>query len=273
MPRRLSFPLSLRRCALLTGWFVVVLVGLGRGGAVLADGPETKVDPQHPLAPALAQAYEARKALAAVKDYEALFSKRELIGRRTHTTTMQLKLREEPFSVYLQYISPHQGREVIYVAGRNNGQLLAHETGLKAIAGTVSLAPDSEDAMDGNRYPVTMIGMRNLLEQVIAQWELEAQYGESEVKYYPDAKLGETACRVIETSHPQPRKQFKFQKTMLFLDGQTSFPVRVEQHAFPTGGREKSTLVEEYTYTKIRVNVGLTDRDFDHTNPNYAFPP
>jgi hypothetical protein len=267
MPRQLSLLMSARFV-----WLWSLLAALTVGSAVWADGPAAKVDPQHPLAPALKHAYAAREALTGVQDYEAVFSKRELMGRRLHSTSMKLKLREEPFSVYLQYVTPHAGREVIYVAGRNNGLLLAHETGLKAIAGTVSLSPDSKDAMDGNRYPVTMIGMRNLLEQVITQWEAEAQFGECEVKYYPDAKLGQAPCKVIESTHPQPRKQFKFQKTMLFIDNQTGYPVRVEQHGFPDSPRERSTLVEEYTYSSIRVNLGLTDRDFDHTNPNYAFP-
>jgi hypothetical protein len=231
-----------------------------------------KVDSRHPLAPALEHAYAARQKLASVTDYEALFSKQELIGRRTRATSMTMKIREQPFSVYLQYVTPHQGREVIYVAGRNNGQLQAHETGIKAIAGTVSLAPDSEDAMDGNKYPITMIGIRNLLEGVILQWEAESQFGECNVQYYPDAKLGETPCKVIETSHPTPRKQFKFQKTRLFIDSQSGIPVRVEQYAFPQTEGGKSPLIEEYTYSKLRLNPGLTDRDFDIKNPNYAFP-
>ena len=30
-------------------------------------------------------------------------------------------------------------------------------------------------------------------------------------------------------------------------------------------------LLEEYTYTNIKINVGLTDADFDTKNPNYKF--
>lgn len=255
-------------------WLEVPVAAQDADGS--SNGKAAKVDPRHPLAPALEHAYAARQKLASVTDYEALFSKQELIGRRMRATSMTMKIREQPFSVYLQYVTPHQGREVIYVSGRNNGQLLAHETGIKAIAGTVSLAPDSEDAMDGNKYPITMIGIRNLLEGVIVQWEAEAQFGECNVQYYPDAKLGkpgeETACKVIESSHPTPRKQFKYQKTRLFIDTASGLPIRVEQYGFPRTEGDKAPLVEEYTYSKLRVNPGLTDRDFDIKNPNYAFP-
>ncbi|MDZ4689646.1 MAG: DUF1571 domain-containing protein [Planctomycetaceae bacterium] len=259
--------------ALWLGAFALVVPTAIAQDAVPASKSAIKVDPQHPLAPALEHAYAARQKLAGVTDYEALFSKQELIGRRLRATSMKMKVREQPFSVYLHYVTAHPGREVIYVAGRNNGLLLAHEAGLKSIAGTVPLAPDSEDAMDGNKYPVTMIGMKNLLEQIITQWEAEAQFGESNVQYRPDSKLGGMPCKVIETSHPQPRKQFKFQMTRLFIDEQTGLPIRVEQYAFPQTEGGKPPMIEEYTYTKIRVNIGLTDRDFDPANPNYAFPP
>lgn len=257
---------------------LLMLVAAARQTA--ADTPATsasvkspaKINPEHPLAPALDQAYKAREALDAIADYEAFFEKRERIGRRLITSKMNLKVRESPFSVYLLFHEPNEGREVIYVDGKNNGMLMAHETGIKSIVGTVSLAPTSDSAMDGNRYPVTMIGMRKLLEQVISQWEEEGKYGETEVKYYPGAKLGETEVKAIESKHPQPRKQFKFHMTRLYLDKQTNLPVRVEQYDFPQKGDKSPPIVEEYTYSRLKTNVGLTDRDFDTKNPNYAFP-
>lgn len=252
---------------------------LGRGIAVLwglgflkRRAYAGKIHPDHPLAPALELAYKSHEALKDVHDYEAQFEKREMIGRRLQSARMTLKLRERPFSVYLLFHEPHQGREVIYVEGRNNGMLLAHETGLKSIAGTVTRAPDSADAMRDNRYPITMIGLRNMLQRVITQWEEEGEYGETEVKYYPQAKLGDLALRAIESSHPQPRKQFRFHKTRLYLDRDTLLPVRVEQYDFPKRKGDEPPLVEEYTYTQLKINIGLTDMDFDVRNPRYAFP-
>lgn len=232
-----------------------------------------KINPEHPLAPALDQAYKAREALEAIKDYEAVFEKKELLDKRTPTITkMNLKLREDPFSVYLLYTELNQGREVIYVEGKNNGMLLAHEAGIKSLAGTVPLAVNSERAMEGNRYPVTKIGLRKMLDQVILQWEDEGKFGETEVKYYPNnPKFGEIDFKAIESKHPQPRKQFKFHITRLYIEKETNIPFRVEQFGFPQKGDKTPPLVEEYTYTKLKTNVGLRDLDFDVKNPNYAF--
>ncbi len=233
---------------------------------------KVKVDPSHPLAKPLDLAYESRAALDDLKDYEALFSKQEVVANRLRATTMLLRFRDEPFSVYLLFKNPNAGREVIYVQGKNSNQLLVHETGIKAIAGTIKLDPKGKDAMAENKYPVTMIGMKNMLDKVIAQWEHEGKFGETEVQYYPEAKLGDVACTVIESKHPQPRQDFKFHMTRLYVDKATKYPVRVEQYGFPSKRDAKPPLVEEYTYSQIKANAGLADKDFDHTNPSYAFP-
>jgi hypothetical protein len=117
-----------------------------------------------------------------------------------------------------------------------------------------------------------MIGMRKMLDRVIAQWEHEARYAETEVQYYPNARLGDLELKAIESKHPQPRKQFKFHMTRLYLHKQSQLPVRVEQYDFPKKNGDSPPLAEEYTYLKLRTNIGLTDHDFDIKNPNYAFP-
>jgi hypothetical protein len=126
--------------------------------------------------------------------------------------------------------------------------------------------------MADNRYPITMVGLKNLIGKIIQQWEFEGQYGEIEVQHRPNSKLDGRECDVLESTHPLPRNQFKYHLTRLWIDGETKYPVRVEQYQFPTKPGEAPQIVEEYTYTKIRVNLGLGDRDFDPKNPNYNFP-
>jgi hypothetical protein len=125
--------------------------------------------------------------------------------------------------------------------------------------------------MSESRHPITNMGLAGLVDGVIEQWEEETKYGEIEVKYYPNAKLRGMECKVIESSHPRPRRQFKFQMTRLYIDKATNLPVRVEQYGFPAAPGQKPPLIEEYTYWNIRTNVGLTDRDFDPENPSYGF--
>jgi hypothetical protein len=228
--------------------------------------------PEHPLRPAIQIAQASLHALQNVRDYECRFLKRERINGELQTQVMFLRLREEPFSVYLRFGEPHPGREVLYVAGRNNGQMLAHEgSGVKAIFGTVSLPLDAPEVRAENRHPLTEIGLRKLLELLIEQWEAETQFGEIDVQYYPDARLGEIACRVVEASHPYPRRQFRSHMTRLYLDARTNLPVRVENYGWPERSGAEPVLIEEYTYLELRPNVPLDDRHFDRHCPEYNF--
>ncbi len=230
------------------------------------------VDERHPLAPALKLARASRKSLEAVQDYQCLFIKRELLNGAIVTQTMEMKLREQPFSVYLKCQEPNAGREILFVKGQNENKLLAHEgSGLKSIVGTVSLAIDAPQVRAENRHPITEIGMRNLIEKVIAQWEHEGQYGETNVQYFADAKIGGVSCPAVECSHPQPRRQFAFHISRLYIDSQSSLPVRIENYAFPSAAGQEPPLIEEYTYVKVQTNAGLTNNDFSSKNPNYKF--
>jgi len=250
---------------------LILVVGtFANSGQCLAQKRE--IPPNHPYVPVLKLARTGLQALENVKDYEAVLTKRELIGKRLTTQQVEIKIRHQPFSVYLKFREPFAGREVLFVKGQNSNSLLAHEgSGLSSLIGTVSLPINSQEAMKGNKYPITMIGIENMVKTLIKQWEIETQYGECNVKYYPNAKLGNVECRVVETSHPTPRRQFLYEKTRLYLEKETNFPIRCECYGFPSRKGQKPPLVEEYTYSNLRVNIGLTDLAFDRKNPNYRF--
>ena len=234
--------------------------------------PKPPIDEAHPLYLPLQEAYKSREALKAVKDYEAVFVKRELIGRRLQKTTMNLKLRVEPFSFYMKFLDVNAGREVIYNEGRLNNQMQIHEAGIKSLAGTVLRTANAPDVMTENRYAANMIGLKNLLDKVIQQWEDEGKFGEIKTQKYLNSKLptGEE-CVAYESLHPTPRNQFKFHITRLWIDNKTGLAIRVEQLGFPQQGAKEPPVIEEYTYGSLRTNVKLTDYDFDVKNKTYKY--
>lgn len=254
-----------------TALFGVLLVFLALPQAVAQDSGQ-QAPQEHPLKAAIRIATQARDQARQLTDYQALFTKAEVVRGRMFSSQMQMKFRTQPMSVYLNFVNQeHAGREVIYVEGQNNGMMLAHETGLKALAGTVPVDPEGELARSEARHPITQIGMANLAEGVILQWEKESAFGESEVKYYAEAKLAERDVLVIESSHPQRRNQFPYAITRLWIDKETKLPVRLQNYEFPHAPDGKPVLVEDYTYTNIQTNVGLKPIDFDVRNPAYKF--
>lgn len=229
------------------------------------------VDDGHPLRPALKMAYESREVLKNINCYTAQFNKQERIGNRMIKQKMMMKIREEPFSVYLNFQGAEAGREVLYPAPNNPNNLLVHAEGVKAIAGTMSLAMSDPEVTKENRYPISNIGMRQMLASIIAGWEAETKFGEVKVDFFPAAKLGGSPCTVVQSVHPQPRRQFRFHMTRLYFDKQTNLPVRVENYGWPRTPNEPPPLIEEYTFSNLNTKVQFTDQDFDPRNRNYRF--
>lgn len=234
--------------------------------------PKPAIDERHPLYKLLEVAQKSKKVIDDVDDYECTFARREVMGKKLLKTTLKMKFREKPFSVYLKFLDLNQGREVIYVHGQNSNNLLVHEAGLKAVLGTFPLPPAGPDALAENRHPITQIGLKNMLDTVIKQWETEGKYGGITTQMRPDSKSpGGQVCTVYEAIHAQPFKEFKFHTTRLWIDEETGMAIGVQQLGFPTGKETEPPIIEEYFYSSIKTNVKLTDRDFDKNNPGYAF--
>jgi hypothetical protein len=223
------------------------------------------------LWPAIRVCYQCIDLLNDVDDYEAVFVKRERFGRKLEECAMRMKIRHNPFSVYLLFGKPHEGREVIYVDGQNEGEMLVHETGLKSIVGTVSVDPEGDRAMEDNHHPITSIGMKKMVIKLVKQWEENAVLPDAEVKYYPKATIGEVPCKVVEVKNPRPVRGAAFHLTRLYIHDESNFPIRVQQYSFPKEKGEEPQLYEEYTYMNVKPDVGLQDIDFDAKNPKYNY--
>jgi hypothetical protein len=269
MAEKLQMGGKLSRRHVLGGLALTGFLGLPR--PVVSDESAGGAATEHKLMPAIRHAKSSLEKAASMTGYECIFSKKEAVGNQMISQTMKMKVRHEPFSVYMFFLDPSKGREVIYVDGKNDNKLQVHETGLASLVGTLSLAPNDSRVMAENRYPITRAGLVRMAESVIEQWEQESQYGECEVKYFQDAKVAEYTCRVIESSHPEPRKQFPYQMTRLWIDERSGLAVRVQQFGFPRQKGAKPPVLEDYTFTEIRPEVRLTDRDFDTRNPNYNY--
>eukprot|EP00913_Durusdinium_trenchii_P023412 g21990.t1 len=137
------------------------------------DGADSK----HALAPAIRMARESARTLDKIDNYTALFRKMEIVNGKAFSHVMQMKFRKKPFSVYLRFVGENDGQEVIYVDGQNGGNLLAHAGGVKRLAGTLKMKPNSERAMREGRYPITRIGISKMIEAIITQWEDDLKPG------------------------------------------------------------------------------------------------
>lgn len=246
-------------------------------------GPVARVK-QHPLDPALDI---ARKSLTHIEqnihDYTCTMVKRERVqGELREHEFMTCKIRhqrlangrEVPFGVYLGFRKPDsvKGREVIYVMGFNDGKIVAHEGGFRGrFLPTVSLLPTSALAMRGQRYPITEIGIKTLTKRLIEKGERDRKVGVCQVRMIDGAKVKDRLCTMLEVRHPDRQPQYDFHLARVFLDSEHNIPIRYEAYDWPTSPGGNPQLIEEYTYMNLKINVGLTDEDFNRDNKSYRF--
>ena len=229
---------------------------------------------EHPLMPCLRWAYDGIAGMERIQDYSATMVKRERInGKLGEYEHMFVKIRHEPFSVYMYFLAPDKkkGQEAIYRVGDNKGKMLAHGVGIQRMLGTLPLDPTGQIAMTGNRYPITEIGMVTMVRRLIEVAEQDVKYGECEVQYFPNTTIDERVCTCIRVIHPTPRRNFRFHVAQIFVDNELNLPIRYESYDWPDEPGGRPQLLEEYTYVNLKLDNGFTDADFDVKNPNYQF--
>ena len=241
-------------------------------------------DQNHPLGPLLRRAAHAYEAMQlGVRDYTCTIAKRERVdGRLRAMEFVQAKIRHEqkkngqlvaPFGVYLRFLQPRkvEGREVLFVRGRNQGKMLVKRGGQRLASLTTSLDPRGNLAMREARYPVTEIGIKRLVAKLIDVLQEEIQYPECEVKYYRNAKINGRSCTRVRVIHPLRRSHFRYHMAEVFIDDERQIPLRFVSYDWPQAAGGKPRLLEEYTYFNLKTNVGLRDTDFERRNPDYGF--
>lgn len=243
-----------------------------------------KVD-KHPLDAALSVASKAlEKSRGTIDDYTAIFVKRERIdGKLGDQQWMMTKIRNEkmedkkvvqPFSVYMKFLRPAhvKGREVIYVKGKNEGKLIAHEGGWKGkFTPSVHLDPHGALAMSGQRYPITDMGIENLCLKLIERGRRDRERGTCEVTT-KESTLNKRPVTRIQVLHPEQKPHLDFHIARIFVDNEYGLPVRYEAYDWPRkAGKEVGLdeLIEEITYVQLKFNNELTDLDFDPGNEAY----
>ena len=236
-------------------------------------------NPNHPLVPIIEWAKAERPRVQGIKDYTFTLIKQESVnGKVFDPCIFDMKIRNEPFSVYLKYRQPDKkaGTEAVFVKGKNDDKIQAKGVGILAMIGTTSLAPNNRFAMDGNKYPITEVGIARLVDLFIEVGENDILNNyECTVQYYenvPPTSGSTRMCTCIEVIHPKvtPGK-FPFHIARIFIDNELQLPIKYESYDWPKKEGEKPMLLEAYIYHDLKLNTGLTDIDFDTKNPDYRF--
>lgn len=232
----------------------------------------------HPLARAILFATQRQAFIdETVKDFSCILARRERInGRLRDYEYLRTNVRCErqsgaqtiPFAVYAEFLAPKKllGRKVVYVAGRNDNKMLVRNGGARFPHVVVNISPTSDAALRESRYPITELGLSNVVSRLIIQAKhdivADPEAQNTEVVFFRDAEIDERVCTHIRVTHPTEDHVFDFHQANIYVDDKLNVPLRVETYTWPKKEGEPAVLVEEYTYMRLKLNVGLTDGNF-----------
>ena len=203
---------------------------------------------------------------AEVNDYVAVFNKQERVkGTLLPQKTILLKF-QKPMKVYMKWSGTRpKETEALYAEGKYDHKVIVHCLGIPGLS-TMSLDPKGLIAMRNNRHPITEVGFGFLIEGLRHNLQTALRNGELQIMKLCDESFQGRPAIVLEArANPREGHQYYASHMICHIDKELSLPVGVSFFD------EREELFEKYSYVEVKINVGLTEKDFSRDNGEYRF--
>lgn len=209
---------------------------------------------------------EAEAAYDRVASYTAVVHKQQRVaGKLLPEETIFLKFKK-PFSLYMKWIkAPHEGSELLYVAGWNENRVRAHRGDLLRFI-TRDLDPRDPGLMKNNLRPVTDLGIGQLVKIVALNVRTAINAGELGFSERGEEPVYGRKTQVLEFVLPNKRAGGRDGRRLVInQDVESKILVRIRVYD------QDDQLVETYGYEGLDLHARLSDADFDPAHSDYRF--
>lgn len=196
------------------------------------------------------------------QDYTCTFSKTERIdGQLRATQKVDVKFRQAPFSVAMHWLvnAPTADR-MLFVQGKYDGQMLVMPKGMLSLVtgGAVLRDPAGKDAMANTLRPVSMFGFENAMTNLLDVYQIAAKRNELQTSFLGYGEICGRKVFILQRVLPYTKEYAAraAKTTVVYLDVEYLVPLALENHDWT------DQLVSKYTYSDIKFNLGLGDKDF-----------
>jgi outer membrane lipoprotein-sorting protein len=191
-----------------------------------------------------------------IRDYTALFLKRERIqGVMQPLEKIELRF-QEPFKVYMAWQEPDNGRVITYIEGKNDNKILANPGGFLQFM-RMSLSPTSTLAMRNEHHSILEVGLRNTIDLLKQQYERGTRRNEMELHFRGYGNVdGRPAYHIEFVCHAPKRDGYYAYRGEIWVDQEYHLPTRLYIYNWD------NQLYEHYEYHRLRLNPGLNPEAF-----------
>jgi hypothetical protein len=188
---------------------------------------------------------------------------------------LEMKLRHSPFAVYLKSLAPVMGREAIYAHGQNENKMVAHQVDwTRHLTPRLMLSPTHPLVLAYSRHPITESGLAHMAQSLrkAARLDLDDDGAVTVLTRVTDADGRAWLRSTHQYARPAPGRSFA--RVEVLYDPTTSLPLRMCGYDWPERGAAGEPLLAEHcAFDDLKIDVPMSDRDFDPDNPAYDFNP
>ena len=172
----------------------------------------------------------------------------------------------KPAGVYVRFAKPNTiaGAEIAYTGARKSTKMRYRAAGVNGVKGFRTLALDDTKFLTVNRHPVTEWTMSAILDRVAAAAAREKTLNNPVEVYTSDFQF---AGRNVVRYDVLTRRSHAFRyayRMLIYVDKETKLPVRFEAFDQPKPGATTGDLIEAYSFSDVKQNVGLGENAFDY---------
>jgi len=202
----------------------------------------------------------AVNAYSQVSDYTCLFDRTELVGDRIVVEKNTVFRFQKPKSIYLGIREgKNKGVVSVYIEGENDDRMIVRPKGVLGIL-RPKLDPDGKRAMENSRHSIRDAGIGHVLNLVENNYNIWKSTGLGTITYLGEEVLSGNRVHAVKTVFPEGNGYYG-QFIDIHFDVRTYLPVWIRVLDW------EDRVIEEYEYRDIKLNPGLTDKDFEAKRP------
>ncbi len=195
-----------------------------------------------------------------LKDYTALLHRKELLRDGTLKEHSAVIFRFKKPSRY--YMKWKDGEiEAIYADGKYNNKMVIHGGLLFKF---ISIAVKPEAALKYNRHTIIEADIGHILKIFETNYEMARTDKDAAIAFEKEELLDSRSTWRFKAVFPAG-KDYYGHVIYINIDKDLHLPLKIIVHGW------NMELIEQYYYEDLKIDVGLTEEDFDVTNKKYLF--
>ncbi|HHT9153902.1 MAG TPA: DUF1571 domain-containing protein, partial [Candidatus Hypogeohydataceae bacterium YC40] len=211
---------------------------------------------------------KAKNSYANLQDYVAEIHKEVYKHGELDKDERTIIKFQKPFKLYLKWLSgKNDGAELLYVDGQNDGKMIVHKKVLFGINKTMKLDPDGFWVRNFSKHSITDAGFAGIISKSCKQFEDGKKNNDIiAISCTLEEVDGRRVHKIGFAVSPQGRHNgYYCYSAVEYFDAENFLPIKASFWLWD------DDEVESFTFSNVKLNVGLNAKDFDKDNKEYNF--